>query len=535
MEQVGIARRDFLKGIAAAALTAGFIGPSEAKAFVDGGRCSHARDILPQNLQPYPVIKGHPGSEQFWDKVRQTFVLPDDYIHMNTGTTGSQPLFSLVNLGVYNLYKSEDPRDWQLNLNKDFPDLFAFDSSTATSALVKRQIAVANQYWANADEILLDYNTTDACNLIFAGTPWNKGDRIICTQWEHAAMTGPIAWARDYFDVEVRIVTLPTNFTKNISVQDVVDAFEVEFKQVPPGVKAYLATSEVFYKNGLRMPIKALCAKARSYGIFSIIDSAHGWGMLPVDCHGYGADFIAGAGHKWLCGGPGTGITYVRNSYDLPKYPLPPFNGGNWAAYGGSLFDPTTKSPRFVLGSQTVKRSWTPASLSSRGETNTPALYAMTDSAAYFGYIGVQAIRDRGVALGNYLKSKIAAQWPGALWVEQNNDPEFATALTAFNPFKERETTTALPAMSAAINGVSGVGGILNTLAGEDPKIYIRSVTFRALETGAHTYPTADNRITMRASTHGVYNNYQQVDYMFHRLVKAVEAAAAVNGLTLLQ
>ena len=67
MEQVGIARRDFLKGIAAAALTAGFIGPSEAKAFMNGGKCGQAHNILPQNLQPYPTIKAHRGTEQFWD------------------------------------------------------------------------------------------------------------------------------------------------------------------------------------------------------------------------------------------------------------------------------------------------------------------------------------------------------------------------------------------------------------------------------------------------------------------------------------
>ena len=45
--------------------------------------------------------------------------------------------------------------------------------------------------------------------------------------------------------------------------------------------------------------------------------------MLPIDCHDYGLDFIAGAGHKWLCGGPGTGIFYVRTSGDN----LPPFYG----------------------------------------------------------------------------------------------------------------------------------------------------------------------------------------------------------------
>ena len=125
-----------------------------------------------------------------------TFVLPDDYIHMNTGTTGSQPLFSLVNLGVYNLYKSMDPKDWEKNLNADFPGLFPVTATIlGTLSLPHRQAAVAAQYGANADEIVLSYNTTDACNLIFAGTPWNPGDRIITTQWStrpwRVPLTGP--------------------------------------------------------------------------------------------------------------------------------------------------------------------------------------------------------------------------------------------------------------------------------------------------------------------------------------------------------
>ncbi len=77
------------------------------------------------------------------------------------------------------------------------------------------------------------------------------------------------------------------------------------------------------------MPVPQLCQLARGYGAFSIVDSAHGWGQLPINCHAYGADFIAGAGHKWLCGGPGTGIFYVRNSGTN----LPPFAMGNFFLY----------------------------------------------------------------------------------------------------------------------------------------------------------------------------------------------------------
>ena len=64
------------------------------------------------------------------------------------------------------------------------------------------------------------------------------------------------------------------------------------------------------------------------------------------------------------------------------------------------------------------------------------------------------------------------------------------------------------------------MNSVLSTLAGEDPKIYLRTTTW-------HDKPTdpADNRVGFRISTHGVYNNHQQIDYMFDRLVKAVNAS----------
>ena len=60
----------------------------------------------------------------------------------------------------------------------------------------------------------------------------------------------------------------------------------------------------------------------------------------------------------------------------------------------------------------------------------------MTDSAAYFNYLDLNDIYDRGVALGNYLKDKIAALLWGkeALWSKNNPDTAFGTFLTSFNP-----------------------------------------------------------------------------------------------------
>jgi selenocysteine lyase/cysteine desulfurase len=495
-------RRAFLKGASSAAVLTGLTG--KAVAAPPAPRCDAGAAA---GLQAPPAIDAPRGTEGFWRQLRRAFVLPPNYIHMNTGTTGSQPAFSLNNLAVYNRYKSADPRDWQLNLAADFPDLFPHTASL--SATTQRQAQVAAAYGANQDEIVLSYNTTDACNLIFAGTPWKPGDRIVTTSMEHPALAGPVAWARDHHGVAVAMVEIPSNFTADITVDDVLDWFEAELSRpLPLGAKQYLAISEIFYKNGLRMPVKELCDLARSHGAYSIVDTAHGWGMLPIDCHDYGADFIAGAGHKWLCGGPGTGIFYVRRSGS----DLPPFAMGNFFLYGNPF---TAPSANFN------SRNWAPSTfVQLRGETNTPALFAMTDSLRLFEYAGIDDVYQRGVALGNYLKDRIARRWgAGALWVQKNPDPRFATFLTSFNPFAARNDGASFATMSTAMNA------IVAALAAESPKIYIRTITWRDRKTDP-----ADNRIGLRISTHAMYNDRSEINHLIDRL----DALIAASGLPLL-
>ncbi len=501
----GLERREFLQGFAGVTAMAGLLGPARVLAdddddddYDEGSRPKIAKALLPP-----PQIDADPSTEKYWSKVRKAFLLDKDYIHMNTGTTGSQPAFALNNFSAYNRYKSEDPKDWEANLNAEYPDLFPLgDSLFGPSALAARQQQVAAVYnAADASEVVLSYNTTDGCNLIFSGTPWQPGDRIITTSFEHPALTGPIAWAQATRGVEVVKIDmgLITPFTAGIGVQVVLDLFEPALAEpLPPGAKQYLAFSEIFYKNGLRMPVEDLCALARAYGAYSIVDTAHGFGMLPIDFQAYGADFIAGAGHKWLGGGPGSGVLYIRNT----GTDLPPFDLGNFFLYA-------FLSPEDIASRQYDPSIW----VQFRGEINRPALYAMTDSLAFFEQVGIDAIYQRGVEVGNYLKAKIDAQWPGSLWVEARPPySPFATALTSFNPFVGRDDSGAYGAV------LSAVSDVVNALAADDPKTYIRYTTF-----GASLAASSDDRVGFRVSTHGVYNNYDEVDDLFDRLVYHVE------------
>ena len=98
----GVDRRDFLKVMSSAAVTAGLGASGLAHASrVDAQGIPRTSACSPKRLLPPPRLNHDPTSEKYWKQVRKAFVLPKDYVHMNTGTTGSQPAFSLNNLGVY--------------------------------------------------------------------------------------------------------------------------------------------------------------------------------------------------------------------------------------------------------------------------------------------------------------------------------------------------------------------------------------------------------------------------------------------------
>jgi isopenicillin-N epimerase len=497
----GVGRRELFRK-AAVATAAVAIAPCAALA--DPAPAARARRGIDE-LQAPPALTAPRGTERFWRQVRRAFSLPEDYIHMNTGTTGTPPAFVQQNLGVYNAYKANDPRDWEKNLNADFPDLFPLGSSIlGPSAMAARQAQVAAAYGANPEEIVLSYDTTDACNLIFAGTPWNPGDRIVTTSMEHPALEGPIAWARDHHGVEVVVIDIPSSFEATRTVEEVVSWFDAALaRPLPAGAKQYVAFSEVFYKNGLRLPVAEICAAARARGAFSVVDTAHGWGHLPIDCHAYGADFIAGAGHKWLCGGPGTGICYVRTSGAA----LPPFAMGNFFLYGTPFQAPSA----FYQN-----RAWAPSVyMQFRGEANTPALYAMTDSLSFFTAVGLRDVYERGTSLASALRGRIAERWGRqALWVADHPDQRFRTALTSFNPFQGKDDSAQFATLNSAINT------ILTALAAQTPKLYVRSTTWRNSQ-----FDPGDNRVGFRVATHGVYNDLAQVDWLVQRLAEQVDAS----------
>jgi kynureninase len=75
---------------------------------------------------------------------------------------------------------------------------------------------------------------------------------------------------------------------------------------------AAVATSHVFYLSGAVQDIGRIARAARAHGALSIIDAYHATGQLPTDVHQAGVDVLVTGGLKWLLGGTGIALLYVR-------------------------------------------------------------------------------------------------------------------------------------------------------------------------------------------------------------------------------
>jgi isopenicillin-N epimerase len=514
-------RRDLMKGAAATGLLA-LLKPTRASAL--GGMEQFKQGDFPTKLAAIPEIKGNPSQDKFWRDVRKEFPLPKvgDYCHYNTGTTGSQPYFSLNNLAVYNLYKSRDPVFWQSNLADDFPDLFEISSGTGGSHQTAIYNELSDMFNGSPDEFVLSYNTSDGMLNCTTGIHWNEGDRIVTTNMEHPCGEGSVAWARDNFKVSVSVVDIPFDGGFNLSVDQFVELFRPALSApLAAGAKQVLVFSHISYKNGFVMPAKELTDLAHSFlNTWVMIDSAHGWGQLVMDCKGIGADFIAGAGHKWLCGGPGTGILYVRNSSG--SYPRIPFNP--WTEGWGNIF--AVPSTRFNTETRPGARGNNSLNtgMQSRGEWNRCASFAMADTARWYHSIGLQNIYNRGTQMAAYLQQKVVDRWGlGALWIRPTVDQRFKGFVSAFNPFKGNTDPANYAAQTAAIaKAVSNLGASIDrnlNPTGKTP-IYLASRSWpNKYADGKST------RATFRISTHAMYSSKEETDFVIDQIAKEVDAS----------
>ena len=170
---------------------------------------------------------------------------------------------------------------------------------TAITARESVRETIATHLGADADEVALTDSTVDGINHVATSIDWEPGDVVVRTDLEHPAGELPWARMRDLHGIEVRELSTARG---RLDLDDLTEAV---------ADARLLCLSSLSWTYGTRLPVAEAVGIAHDAGAQVLVDAVQSPGQMPVDVAEWGADFIAGSGHKWLLGPWGAGFLYV--------------------------------------------------------------------------------------------------------------------------------------------------------------------------------------------------------------------------------
>lgn len=195
------------------------------------------------------------------------------------------------------------------------------------------------------DNIVFTSGTTEAINLVAYGYAMpniDEGDEIVLSILEHHSNIVPWHFLRERLGV--KLVWVDCDDDGGVSLEAVEAACSDRTKLI--------AITHMSNVTGAVLPVKAICAMAKSRGIKVMIDGSQGAVHMPVDVQDIDCDFYCITGHK-LYGPSGIGALYgTKEALEA----MQPFQGGGEMILDVTLDDVTYNDPphRFEAGTPPI-------------------------------------------------------------------------------------------------------------------------------------------------------------------------------------
>lgn len=297
--------------------------------------------------------------EEFWEGIRKKFPLTNSRVYLNNGTFGPSP--TVVLEALQNSFIDTNTSGEYGHIEPDREKLAAFVN-------------------IKTSEISLTHNTTEGINIMTWGLPLKAGDEVIITLHEHAGNAIPWLNRAKLHGIVLKPFEPKATQAENLDL----------IKSLVTSKTKVIAIPHVTCTTGLVFPVKEISAFARSKGIFTAIDGAHGAGTFDLDLHDLGCDLYASSYHKWVLGPNGTGFLYVREEVleQVQAYQVGAYSDLGWDLYQNPPefkgYVPTAH--RFDYGSQSL-----------------PMMRGAVAAADFHGEIGKGKIEIRLRELNQYL------------------------------------------------------------------------------------------------------------------------------------
>lgn len=181
---------------------------------------------------------------------------------------------------------------------------------------------VAPRLGTPAEGLAFVPNPTFAVNSVLASLRLREGDEIAFTNHGYNACNNAVVRWTEQSGARAVCVDLPFPISGPAeAVERIVGAFTERTR--------LLLVDHVTSPTGLVLPVEEIVREAHGRGIEVLIDGAHAPGMLPLSVERIGAEWYAGAFHKWLGAPKGASFLYTREDKRKTTKPVTTSHGAN--------------------------------------------------------------------------------------------------------------------------------------------------------------------------------------------------------------
>src|SRR3972149_4609479 len=233
--------------------------------------------------------------------MKDLFLLDPEVIFLNHGSFGACPKT------VFEVYQN-----WQRELERQPVE---FLGRRIADLLAEARTQLAAYLGVESDEVVCFSNPTMAINMVARSLDLHPGDEVLASDHEYGALDR--TWRFICRQKGAKYIQQPISLP--ITSQE--DVIKTIWQGVSKQTRV-IFISHITSPTALVFPVEEICHRARTAGILTIVDGAHAPGQIQLDLDTIGADFYAGACHKWLCAPKGAGFLFARRSAQSRLPPL---------------------------------------------------------------------------------------------------------------------------------------------------------------------------------------------------------------------
>ncbi len=245
------------------------------------------------------------------------------------------------------------------------------------------RLAAARLLNAEAGELALTKNTSEAISFFANGLDWNPGDEVVSVEDEFPANYYP--W-KVQERKGVRLVLVKQEQGR-VELDSIVRALTPRTRVV--------TISFVQFLSGYRMDLQQLGEACAQRHVLLFVDAIQGLGAFPVDVKRAKISALAADGHKWLLGPEGSGLLFLRREL-LDR--IQPSTVGWMSVRSWQDF-----STRDLTWREDARRF-------EYGTPNTVGIYGLGAALDLLLEVGVDAISERILELTERLRRGLATQ-----------------------------------------------------------------------------------------------------------------------------